>query len=286
MSDPLKLRFHQHTFDVLQETPVASATNIRLIETWERKNKVPLPGALREWYSLDGAEGRGSIGASGEISPLSWILDCNTKLQRTGRIDLSKKFYISQVGLYHEDCTAFARYDGTDDPPVVERLENVDRNPFGGKRLRFSAFVFRWAWRLLFDKAADRNTPVLHATETEVGPIELDFLLDNLTECFRARHFRGRRQMKNPFSGQIIKLFPQRFAFRHRCGLVSLQCQANPAKQQTQANWLLLGHTEVGLFELAKLFWACGDFSKTLTAGSESGNAVLARLHRHYHTRQ
>ena len=59
------------------------------------------------------------------------------KFQRTGRIDLSKEFYLYDVGLYPEDFTVIARYDGTDDPPVVERVAEVDHNPFSGKRLLF-----------------------------------------------------------------------------------------------------------------------------------------------------
>jgi hypothetical protein len=174
-----------------------------------------------------------------------------------------------------------ARYDGTNDPPVVERIGDDEHSSFG-KRLRFSAFVFRWTWDLLIGTAAQRNKPVLHANESEVGPPELDFLLENLTECFRERRFRGRRLMKNPFTGMVIKLFPFRFAFRHRSGLVSIQCQASPVRRSTEAQWVLLGNTERDLFALAKLFWACGDFARTLTAENETGRKVLRRLHQYF----
>ena len=88
--------------------------------------------------------------------------------------------------------------------------------------------------------------------------------------------------MKNPFTGKVIKLFPYRFAFRHRSGLVSIQCQASPVRRSTEAQWILLGNTERDLIALAKLFWACGDFARTLTAENETGRRILKRLRRHF----
>ncbi len=285
MSKPMQLRYHQRTFELLREIPIVSKTNVRLIEEWEKQHKVTLPGAIREWYSLKGVEKRGAFGLDGYSSAKSIepMLKHQTELHRRCAVDLSKQFEVRDIGFHHEDISVVARFDATDDPPIFERVEDRETYPSFGKRLRFAEFVFRTIWYALIGTAEQFNKPTCEASGWRViSPIELDYIIESLTELFRERRYRGKRVMKNPFTGKIIKLFPYRFAFQHPSGFIAIRCQANPAKQSAESCWVVLGHSESDLFELAKLFWACGDFSKTLTAANETGKAVLTRLRRHY----
>jgi hypothetical protein len=282
MTEPVQLRYHQKTLDLLRKRPVISQVNLRLIKAWERKHKLRLPEALREWYSLEGSEIPGTIAWYGSNETIiRTTFSRMAELQSRGLLDPSTEFFVWDPDEYHE-YSPVVQYDGTEDPPVVAQVGDVERDDFVKKGLRFSDFIFRQVWELVIFLAADHNEFALLANDCEVGPPELDFLLENAAECFRERRVRGRRLAKNPFTGEIVKLFPYRFAFRHSCGWLSVQCQTNPVRRPADGRWVLLGNSEEGLMTLAKLFWACGDFSRTLTAENESANAILKRLRRQF----
>jgi hypothetical protein len=280
----MRLRFHQRTIEFLREIPIVSKTNVRLIERWERRHQVRLPPALREWYSLEGAEKRGCVGLVSNLNTESIqpLLKKQSDLHRRRILDLSQQFQVNDIGHDYEERWVVAQFDGTDDPPVKERIRGQEQNPYMGKRLRFSEYVFRSVWNLLVEGADQLNKSCFEATNTAVGPIELDYLLEHLTEVFRERRWRGKCSTEHPFKDALIKLFPFRFAFQHSWGLVLVECQGSPVKKSVEARWTLVGNTAESLSALGKLLWACGDFSRTLTAGNARSKAILTRLQRHY----
>src|SRR5437870_4009093 len=55
MSDPVKLRYHQTTLDLLGAGPVFSEKATERIERAEKRCRCALPASVREWYLLKNA---------------------------------------------------------------------------------------------------------------------------------------------------------------------------------------------------------------------------------------
>jgi hypothetical protein len=272
---PVRLRYHQRTFDLLGEIPVVSQANLRLLTAWEKKHRVRLPVSLREWYMLEGAESRGHW-TEHKPESLEPLLQFHSKLAKKSRVTLSKEFLLD----FGEDETStIVHFDRSGDPPVIHEYEGA---PFekSEKPLRFSEFMFRKVCEILVYEDSDR--PVLRAVGGVFGPIELDFVSEKLTALYCETKFGGRRELVNPFDRtKTIKLYPYQHMFKHPTGLVEIWCHGDPRLETAESEWWLASPSKKSLFELAMMLWGCGDFSKTLRAVNNPGKTVLARLRQH-----
>jgi hypothetical protein len=53
MAEPVRLKYHQLTLDLLGAKPVFSRDAVETIRAWERRRGVQLPASVAEWYSLE-----------------------------------------------------------------------------------------------------------------------------------------------------------------------------------------------------------------------------------------
>jgi hypothetical protein len=274
---PVKLKYHQATFDLLDERPVLSQAALRQIEAWERRHKVSLPASIREWYSLEGAEERLRYGDS--TTGILQDTPLRKKLQ-----EVAKQFRTREPGSFtgfpvvpgDEETAYYARLDRAADPRVHSCWYPYEwGSPATGS---FSGFVFRWVWdHFTCYRPAARDLS-LFAVEPTFSPMELDYLIDHFSEGHHQFAFRGRREMRNPFTGEIRKVYPRRFHFFDRTARVRVSCQGNPAREETEARWEIHGNSRDALFQAALRLWPCGTLSETLAAETRRAKAVLKRL--------
>jgi hypothetical protein len=273
---PVKLRYHQATFDLLGERPMLSEQALRRIKAWEQYHKIVLPASIREWYSLEGAEDRLRYGDS--TTGILQDTPLRKKLQ-----EVAKQFRTREPGSFkgfpvvpgEEDMAFYARLGRAADP-LVHIVWYPDE--WGVADGSFSVFVFRWVWdHFACHRPAARDLSLV-AVEPAFSAMELDSLIDHFTEGPRQFAFRGRREMRNPFTGEIMKLYPHRFHFFDRTARVRVSCQGNPARAETEARWEIHGSSRDGLFQAAVRLWPCGTLSETLAAETRRAKSVLKRL--------
>jgi hypothetical protein len=194
MDQPVKLKYHQATFDLLDERPLLSKPALRRINGWERYHKVSLPASIREWYSLEGAEDRLRYG-----DPATRILQ-DDPLRKKLR-EVAKQFRTREPGSFkgfpvvpgEEDMAFYARLGRAADP-LVHIVWYPDK--WGVTEGSFSVFVFCWVWdNFACHRPAARNLSLV-AVEPTFSAMELDFLIDHFTEGPRQVTFRGRRKLR------------------------------------------------------------------------------------------
>jgi hypothetical protein len=266
---PVRLKYHQATFDMLGEKPVVSAEAVRKIAAWERRHRARLPGSLREWYSLEWAERKWTYEPLDYYewvpAPLDEILQGLTVLRQGRKKSKSARLLIGRLD---DEPMYFARLNGAADPAVFIGDERCSRGTL-------SVFLFRMMWQALPELRPAVKKCCLTATELAFSGMELDFLIDHFQEGPREIAFRGRTEMINPFTGQPMKLYPFRFCFYDRVGRVGIGCQADPAKGETEATWRIDARSKKALAVIAARVWPCGALSQTLSGATRQAKAVL-----------
>jgi hypothetical protein len=223
--EPVRLKYHQATFEMLGEKPVASAEAVDKITAWERRHRTTLPGSLREWYSLETAERMWTYEPDGKWwftpAPLEELLQRLAWLRRGRK---GKRSLSLQICRLEDERADYAHLDGAEDPLVYGP---EDDSPQG----TFSEFLFHRLWEALPEIRPVVKRFSLAATEPAFSGMELDFLADHFQEGQREVLFEGKPEMVNPFTGQPMKVYPFRFYFFEPAGRVRVCCQADPAKR-------------------------------------------------------
>jgi hypothetical protein len=270
--EPVRLKYHQATFDMLGETPAASAAALDTISAWEKRHRAKLPGSLREWYSLETAERMGTDEPDGKWwftpAPLEELLQEWAWRRRGGK---GKKSSSVQICRVVDERAEYAHLDGSEDPLVYGP---EDDSPMG----TFSEFLFHRLWEALPELRPVVKSFSLAATEPAFGGMELDFLTDHFPEGPREVAFAGKPEMANPFTGQPMKVYPFRFYFFEPAGRVRVCCQADPARGEAEAKWEIDAPSKKALVQTAARVWGCGTLSQTLTSKTPQGKAALKEL--------
>jgi hypothetical protein len=266
---PVRLKYHQATFDMLGETPAVSAAALAKITAWERRHRAKLPGSLREWYSLETA------GREWTYEPVDkwWFTPAPLEelLQRIAwqrRRRKGKRSLSLEICRLEDERADYAHLDGSEDPLVYGP---EDDSPMG----TFSEFLFHRLWEALPEFRPVVKRFSLAATEPAFSGMELDFLTDHFQEGPREVAFQGKCEMINPFTGQPMKTYPFRFYFFHPGGRVRVCCQADPARAETEADWRIDAPSKKELVQTVTRVWPCGTLSQTLTSETRQGKAVL-----------
>jgi hypothetical protein len=234
MSEPARLRYHGLTFEMLRREPAVSAEAQHQVEAAERTCGRRLPGAVREWYCLDG----GSRALCRTLPPLPWVL---MVLGWGGVTPSAEQPNRLLVGNEWSEVSYLLEVDGSDDPPVVvEAVGGRGRSrPYAAS---FSAFVFAQAW-------PGGGAYTLVAGDAGFGPMELDYLRDHLREG----------PSVEPAEGWT------RFHFFNESGRVGVSHQGDP-HEEGPGVWQLCADSAGRLAELGRLVWPCGNVRHALPA--------------------
>lgn len=273
---PVRLKYHQATFDLLGEKPAVSADALDKISAWERRHRAKLPGSLREWYSLETAERMWNSEPDGKWwftpAPLDELLQrIASQLARQRRRPKGKRSLSLEICRVEDERADYAHLDGSEDPVVYGPEDDSPMGPF-------SEFLFHRLWQALPEFRPGYKRFALAATEPAFGGMELDFLADHFPEGPREVLFGGKPEMANPFTGQPMKMYPFRFYFFEPAGRVCVCCQADPARGEAGAKWEIDAPSKKALVQTAGRVWVCGTLAQTLTSETRPGKAVLKEL--------
>jgi hypothetical protein len=274
MAQPVRLQYHQLTFDLLGEKPAVSEDALEKIRAWERRRGLQLPASVVEWYSLE----LPPLLAADDVdtwvaSSLEELLE-DLKRQFKGRHQgKAKRVYLGWM--WGGEIDVEVRLTDAADPVVGTGASESDLPLEEGP---FSTFVFHQAWRRFF--AADSVTRGFRvgASEPRFGPMELDYLIDHFTEGPRKVSFQGRSEMRNPFTGEMMKVYPYEFHFFSRTARVWVSCRGDAARQEVETSWEIQADSRKALREVLRQVWPVGTLSQTLTGRTRGGRAVLKQL--------
>jgi hypothetical protein len=291
MATSLKLKYHQATFDMLGEQPIVSDAAVAMILKWENRTKRKLPAAIKEWYSLEGAEAKFTVPGAGfaPVSLQSLLKTAEQSKDRTGGMQNVP------VGCSEGDYETVdvALLDGQADPWIVNcGAATTDQG-------RFSAFTFRWMWNVRMDGHPAQEDPggKIETDKDTCAPGNVDFLLERfqtgLQEIFQARGipnpFRPvqsidvytRKDRVLPLEGAPSPLPERHDYYFFRPGMrIFLSCNGDPATGTRPARWALDADSPEQLEELTRLVWECGTLSRTLKGRDRASTALLQRLRR------
>jgi hypothetical protein len=285
---PVKLKYHQATFLLLDEKPIISARAVKEIDRWEKRSGLKLPAALKEWYSLEGAEEwLQRIQKRFVAVPLRslfkglenpWGPPGGPLLLRIGQLDF---------------VAYFTRIVRSADPPVLMVWDSMDID-----QDRFSIFVFRAIWGGLngADFIKNEEGGNLSSPKDTCGPMEFDFLQEHyylgLHEVFE--HHQG----VNPFTKKLIDVYRLRKKRGKRSSeetsgpdrhdyhfflpgkRIMVRCFGDPTTGERPASWTIGADSSEKLRDVTQHIWLCGQLSRTLKARDKSGKALLRELRR------
>lgn len=289
-SRPVRLKYHQVTFDLLNAKPVSSDAAVRLIRDWQRTSSLALPIAMEEWYSLEVAELMlSNLGHPYKAVPLQSILRA---IQAMG-VAHSSGEYIKIIDLDDRWPLEYysIRIDGTADPRVSSRDYQLDEG-------LFSAFVFRWVWDGV--NGNDRTEESLGGNcwsrKDCCGPNDLECLRrhfrEGLHETWRAVGMHNALQPQGPLIDVYQRLAPNQakqaskpplpdrhdYYFFCQGKRVFIRCNGQPANAVVPALWHLGADSREQLADLLELIWPCGTLSKTLKAWDKETQLLLRRI--------
>ncbi len=228
----VKLKYHQATFDLLDEEPILSVAALQEIEKCERRCGAPLPASLREWYSLEGAEEKLTL-YEGQWAP--------TSLKQL--LKAWRKRPLRGICVYWRERSnsVLLQPDGSQDPPMYDyNWEKPQWRPF-------SEFV----WETVLDRLTNTRTYSVWQSQQagSFGPAQLDFL----RERFREAPDERPRQGRDPRTLEDFIWWLYRFYSR----TVSLQvtAEADAARMECSAWWDISADTAAELYEVLKRVW-------------------------------
>ncbi len=304
MSGPLKLKYHQATFDMLGREPILSEQAIAEIEKWERRTKRKLPGAIKEWYSLQFAQEL--VTFSHEFRELR---SCSVILKDIEEQDRKPDKARMVAFAYEVDAALCVRLDGPANPPVLSRWDDSEEvakgRLFSSVQRLFSEVLFQWLWSHSggADPCLSGYGGELEASEVPFGPGELDFILERFTLGLREFHeivecpnpFRPEEMMRmwvRSESGKKLVLKPgatatgdRRYDYYFYAPGVRLLVQIRgdePVRTEQIAMIQISADSSKRLEEVACQFWEFSSFARECRAESKEGNNLLRKLRRRF----
>jgi len=283
-----ELHYHQATFAMLGQRPVRSDDSLAAVERWEQKHEVTLPGAIREWFEIEGATELWERHSDGdEPVPLKDLSFETVVRARLPEEDDAKKMLRS----FAEECDGeiievldkpgwlllmtesqgccqwYVQVDGSDDPAVFNDgdLSDIDRwHVVSG---RFSAFLFDWIGDFRYNpyaiKPKVKGLIARHRLPTEE---ELSYLRAELSE--------------GPPKASEDAAFHYRF-FSSRAIVKIGAWQEDRDEVEAIPQWEIRAANLEALEEIARLLWPLGSLAENLRPaeiGSASVKKVLRRL--------
>ncbi|MCI0457281.1 MAG: hypothetical protein L0Z62_09910 [Gemmataceae bacterium] len=267
MSGPVKLQYHQETFDLLDEEPVLSADALKQIGRCEQQCGNTLPASVREWYSLEGAEDRLTVAVDdGEMrfTPLAVLLKAFASWWAPRRKRGAKRvFVICNVGSTGRGSRLIL--NGQRDPPVTDFPEELTRRPF-------SCFVRERA----LDRLTAPRALACYLHEGVAGPAQIDYLLEHFREARR----NGPSPSRDPRTGEPFMVWACRFY--SRTAVIHITARGDPTREEGVASWDISADSTEELYDLLKRLWPfLGDTERLVSRDSpweDLVEEVLARL--------
>jgi hypothetical protein len=239
------LNYHAQALRLFGREPRISESAVRTIERHEALGGFVLPAAVREWYTLEGAEEMLSHREeAGGPTPLAGILKAfgDFASAPAGRKPPRVNFYGPRRANTGYDADLIP--DGSDDPPVFIDLEEREQP--------FSRYVLDVAWW----KATLDDVPSIHVGGRDwwcfaagCGPAQLKFLAERFEELPREPH---------PFLTWAFDQ-PELRGFRFFRGdwRVAVATRGDPTAGTQPAAYDLSADTEAKLFDLYQLMTPC-----------------------------
>lgn len=257
MSEAVKLKYHQRTFDLLGLEPHLNPEAPAILDQFEHEHNFKLPASVREWYELEGA-----VSLLREYSNEDHPFELNELVRGVRDWDNGKLLFFM---VENQACGLWAiNLDGSDDPPVVADFdENVWRFCAG----TFSNFIYTQVWnKQLWDDAQEWKDDFCVGTgqEKTLTSQELQFLKENFEELPKRTAFVADDEF--------------RFCNGNGKRILIIVDMPNQYHEKGQCSWYIWADSEENLFELVKSVWLCGTLATDLESNSEYGERVLEAL--------
>lgn len=184
------LTYHQATFDLTGEKPVASSRAIEAIARFEHIKGLSLPTSVKEWYTLENAQNILSrYPPAGAVHSAEQLGDPESYWSNRAfhEIDLLKQGLLLIMAEIQNICFWAILLNGEDDPSVVVSKE---LKPFATWHLcaeTFSVFVYTCVWDSLVINPEDQ----MPGCKEFLLPTELEFLHERFQEGPRTCTFPG-----------------------------------------------------------------------------------------------
>jgi uncharacterized protein (TIGR02996 family) len=292
MAGRVCLKYHRKTFALLNEKPVRSKENVRLIEKWEKRRGIRLPASVREWYSLEAADGKLNVEHEHFYSGiLQQVLQRAPERCHNYAGEVQRGF---PVGGWDGGAVCYVPLDGDQDPEIDAGFE-YQPNTFSSL-----AFVRVWSnltrsseWDLALTwggwqesrGSADAKFPLLQADDSAFGRRELKQLSTQFSEGVHQLVNGHWQDGLHPVSRARLRLFGPCSVLRYFSPTVRVQviCKGNPAKRSAEAHWHISADSAEDLVEaVAQYLWGLRTLSQTLTGTTKAGKTALTALRRRF----
>jgi hypothetical protein len=235
MNNPMRLNYHQATFDLIEREPAFDVAAIAALDQCETAYGFSFPASVREWYSL-----KGSIEILREYGNQDNPLTLD-EMQELANDRQSFHGWRDYLGLNvlpimdeNQSVALWAVHlDSSEDPPVLVLDDDEEWKPWARS---FSEFVTGWVWHYLY-KLQDC---ALLAYDQPLSPEDRAFLMSTF---------------------DAVRYDPQSpiYHFLHREGHLHIW-----ARDEENSFWWLQAPSKEALLELTKLVWHCGNLAETL----------------------
>lgn len=251
MSEAVKLKYHQRTFDLLGLEPHLNPEAPAILDQFEHEHNFKLPASVREWYELEGA-----VSLLREYSHEDHPSELHELAQDVKDSD-NGKLLIFMVE--NQACALWAiNLDGSDDPPVVvDHDENVWRYCADN----FSSFIYTQVWDMqLWDDAQywEDDFIAFLCQEKPLSSEEFQFLKENFEELPKRSHFSDEDFRFSNGNGKRILITVDR---------------PNQYHEQWFCTWHIWADSEENLVELIRSVWQCGTLAADLRSAAASGES-------------
>jgi len=258
------LRYHTAIFELLGKEPRLSEESLRRIERREQACGVRFPASVREWYSLEGAEGllRENVANAEPVA-----------LDQVGSPEDVRWGWLYVTNERDGVASWLVRLDGSDDPPV-DVLDDDSEPPYDLSESPWSSSFSAYVFDLVSEGSIKAWSRELRVSAHGPPPGEADLAL------LRSRFSEGPRTQ-----GGGVRLTTYRFF--NADGLVTFQDdpESGPGEVALRGTWCVQGRTDEGLYNLCRLVWSIGTLAATLesdcrTRHDNRADDVLRRLGR------
>jgi hypothetical protein len=244
----MQLKYHQKTFDSLNQQPQLSQESLLKLESVPREQGVTIPASIKEWYSLENA-----IEILGQNSNDDYFVSVNdfgNYLEEGPFVERLLVFEVENQAV----CKWAIKLDNSDDPPVFARI--VDSDTWELCAENFSTYV----WTLVFDwsRIRPKNGYFLLAqarpfTQNDLSELQRNFQEEHRTYCF-----------------------PGKINYRFSLGDKRILIWSN----LDQADWNLSANSPESLFELTQAVWNISNLKNTLydVDKYDIGKKILEKL--------
>ena len=236
MYDAVLLKYHQTTFDLLEQDPKLDMGALALLDQCEAAYGFSFPASIREWYSLGG-----SVEIlreySNEDNPLT-LAEIQELAQDRGSFHGWRDYHGLDVLPIMDENQSVALWavhlNGSDDPPVLVIDDDDEWKPWSD---HFSTFVTEWVWWHLYWA----EVCVLCAKDIALSDVDKKFLGKSLIETPRSSY--------SPIYHFSLGADKHIHVW---------------ARDDQRSFWWLRAGSKSSLLELTKMVWQCGTLARTL----------------------